>query len=335
MNESLGLSSSRTGNNYAKFDKPVVLITFNRPENTREVLFQISKVKPRELFFISDGPRKDKLGENELVNECRELASLIDWECKVHTKFSTENLGCRRSVSSGLSWVFSLVDEAVILEDDCVPSEDFFYFCADLLNKYRDDSNVGSISGTNLDGHNIGIQKESYYFSKFPSVWGWATWRRVWDGYSDDLRPWKSSFINELTHQQGLVGNARRFWVNKFTMVKMGLIDTWDYQLVFHHWRNGMVSAIPSRNLVSNTGFGPSATHTLQSKSPFANMKTESLIFPLIHPENVAASEQDSLAADKRFSQGRLRFFVELLFALLPKGFARSLATIISRVRSH
>ena len=129
----------------------ILLITFNRPKTTQKVLHAIAQVKPRKLYVVSDGPRSGLKGEVELVQECRNLVSNIDWPCEVITKFSETNLGCKKSVVEGLDWVFSQEDEAIILEDDCVPTSDFFVFCEEMLNVYRLDTRVGSICGSILD----------------------------------------------------------------------------------------------------------------------------------------------------------------------------------------
>ena len=74
----------------------------------------------------------------------------VDWDCEVHHNYSETNLGCRQRVSSGISWVFEQVEDAIILEDDCLPHPTFFAFCAEMLECYRHDQRVSSISGNNF-----------------------------------------------------------------------------------------------------------------------------------------------------------------------------------------
>ena len=63
-------------------------------------------------------------------DDARAVLRQIDWPCDVRINFADYNMGCRRRVSSGLHWVFTQVEEAIILEDDCLADESFFPFCA-------------------------------------------------------------------------------------------------------------------------------------------------------------------------------------------------------------
>ncbi len=131
---------------------PIALIFFKRPEETRIVFNQIKKVKPQKLFLISDGPRNNE--DAEKCAETRKIMENIDWNCTVIKNYSETNLGCRNRVVSGLNWLFDQVDEAIILEDDCVPDETFFYYCEELLEKYRDNHRIMQISGVNFQQEN-------------------------------------------------------------------------------------------------------------------------------------------------------------------------------------
>lgn len=189
---------------------PIVLITFNRPLLTKQVFNVISKAKPSVLFLISDGPRNG--AERKLVEETRQIISLIDWPCKVFRKYSDVNLGCKISVSSGLDWVFSRADRAIILEDDCVPDPSFFTFCDDLLDKYEDNPKIMHITGSFLLGNNS-VSKDSYYFSHFTSVWGWATWRRAWTKYDVAIKDWQNN--SQIVLNQTLKDRRSRDFMNK------------------------------------------------------------------------------------------------------------------------
>jgi len=129
---------------------PVALLIFNRPDLTRIVFDAIAQVKPRQLFIVADGPRCPE--EVIKCQQAREAVKKVEWECEVFTNFSDENLGCKHRISTGLDWVFSKVEEAIILEDDCLPTQSFFYFCQTLLEHYRHDTRVMHISGNNFQG---------------------------------------------------------------------------------------------------------------------------------------------------------------------------------------
>jgi hypothetical protein len=213
---------------------------------------------------------------------------------------SDVNLGCKRRVSSGLDWVFDTVDRAIVLEDDIVPHPTFFRFCDELLEKYADDERVGAICGTNMqDGIKRG--QFSYYFSRYNFAWGWASWARAWKFYDVAVKLWP--FINEEGYFRSLLPNKRSFnyWINIFQDVHQGKIDTWDYQWTFACWANSMLAVLPQVNLVSNIGFGEGATHTIDPFSRVAGIATESMPFPLAHPDFVMRHEIADAYNDEQF----------------------------------
>ena len=118
----------------------------------------------------------------------RAVTEEVDWPCEVERDYADANLGCKRRVSTGVSWVFEQAEEAILLEDDCLPHPSFFRYCEELLERYRDDDRVMHISGDNLRFGRRG--EASYFFSRYPHVWGWASWRRAWRHYDPDLREW-------------------------------------------------------------------------------------------------------------------------------------------------
>ena len=156
---------------------PVAFIIFNRPSLTQIVFNTIRQAKPKQLFVIADGARFPE--EKEKCQQARDIIRQVDWDCEVLANYSDVNLGCGKRISSGISWVFEHVEAAIILEDDCLPHLSFFRYCENLLDYYRDDERVMAIGGDNFQDGNKKTPY-SYYFSKYPHVWGWATWRRAW-----------------------------------------------------------------------------------------------------------------------------------------------------------
>src|SRR5688572_25173576 len=166
---------------------PVALFVFTRPALAARVFEAIRKAKPPQLFLIADGPRDP--ADAPKCAASRALAQQVDWDCEVHTNFSDINLGCGHRIASGLDWVFSQTGEAIIFEDDCVPADSFFHYCDDLLERYRDDRRVMHIAGSSFLPRNCRC-KYSYYFSKYASGLGWASWKRAWDHYNFAMPSW-------------------------------------------------------------------------------------------------------------------------------------------------
>lgn len=280
----------------------VAFIFFNRPEHTRKSFEKIRAARPRRLLLIADGPRESVEGEAERCREVRDyVTSNVDWDCEVLTNFSDRNLGCKRRVSSGIDWVFSQVEEAIILEDDCVPHPDFFRFCEEMLERYRDEKSVMHIGGTNFVNTFAPEQidyKASYYFSRYNHVWGWASWARAWNPhYEVGMESWRDPQTRIRVKESISDPLERLYWSHVFDSTAAGLEDTWDYQWHYAMWKAGGLALIPNVNLITNIGFGEGATHTRAGSSK-ANLPTQSIVFPLLHPGDL--SRNDSLDAVTR-----------------------------------
>lgn len=268
---------------------PVLLLVFNRADTTAKVLDAIRQARPARLYVAADGPRDGRNGEAAQCEETRRVATQVDWPCEVRTLFRPHNLGCRAAVSSAITWFFEHEEQGVILEDDCLPEPAFFAYCDELLDRYRDDERVTSVSGDNFLPATVrDALGESYYFSVFNHIWGWATWRRAWKGYDVNMRDWSQESGKALL-KQVFPRNAplRRIWLGTLNRVASGEIGTWDYQWVYHCWKRGGLTCLPAVNLVSNIGFDERATHTVDGNSQLAGLATQSLTWPLKHPAAV------------------------------------------------
>jgi len=295
----------------------VLLLVFNRPGNTRRVLEAIRQARPGKLYVASDGPRASNLNDESTVSEVRELVTRVNWECELHTLFRTGNLGCKRAVSSAIDWFFEHEQQGLILEDDCLPHQDFFRFCDNLLEKYKYDDRISVITGNNFqNGRSRG--SASYYFSKYNHCWGWATWRRSWKFYRGDIGFWQNWKTSHDWHRLVPDSVERRYWERIFERVQKCEIDSWAYPWTASVWHHGGLTATPNVNLVSNIGFGPESTHTASPDSPYSAMQTTE-IGEIIHPIIVA---QDHCAD---------RFVFETVFGGQFLRYPRALLTIPHR----
>jgi len=268
-----------------KFETPVALFVFNRPDPTRRVFETIAKVRPAKLLLIADGPRDNRQGEAEACQQVRQIVSSVDWPCEVFQNFSERNLGCQERVISGLDWVFSLFEEAIILEDDCLPDASFFPFCQELLDRYRGDSRVAYISGANLVEKHLKTDA-SYFFSQMGGIWGWATWRQEWQRYDRYLSDWPRNRNGGMLSETFDKPQTVAYWTRLFdAMHENRGPDTWDYQWLYTCLKNNSLAAVSSANLVANIGFGPDATHTAKADSRLTP-PAKAVEFPLRHPSN-------------------------------------------------
>jgi hypothetical protein len=308
---------------------PVVLIIFNRPDMTEKVFAEIARIKPRKLLVIADGPRKDYLGEMEKCAAARAIIERVDWKCEIYRNYSERNMRGPWRISSGLDWVFSIVDEAIILEDDTLPTQSFFPYCQKLLKRYRDDERIMHISGNNFLFDKIKLNQDSYYFSKYTFTWGWATWKRAWDCFDISLRTWpyfKSGHALDFISDSR---NEKRYWRKIFEDVYSGDSVHWDYAWLYALWSHGGLSIIPRTNLVSNIGFGKYSTHTLSKHDQKADMKTID-IWELYHPNIFIRNiELDRVAFSNVFKQKN--YLLQAYIAIKERRFSQA---VINKLKS-
>jgi hypothetical protein len=274
---------------------PVVIIIFNRYDNAIQVFEKIKLAQPKELFVIADGPRKNKPGEKEKCEKARSIINMVDWPCNVHKIFADENMGCAKRVTSGLNEVFNTVERAIIFEDDCIPSESFFPYCDELLERYKDNDKIMLVSGNNktfatADDNEKSIGNDSYFFSKQIMIWGWATWKRAWQKMDLQMQSWpeirKSNLINSLYKKT----SWRYYWKSSFDYVYKGHTNSWAFPWVLSVWKEDGLSIIPRVNLIRNAGFTEDATHT-SGESIFESLDYSTLSFPLNVPKTIQRNE--------------------------------------------
>ena len=278
---------------------PILFIIFSRPDVTQKVFDRIKLAKPAKLYVAADGPRKGNVADKEKCAETRNLVlNNIDWDCEVITLLRDENLGCRNAVSQAISWFFDQEEMGIILEDDCLPDISFFKFCQECLLKYKDDDRFFHINGSN---YQLGWQRDAdypYYFTKYNSIWGWASWRRAWKFYDVNIPNWpeikEKRFFLDMSNSE--VDALNRMQI--FDSVYNKKVDTWDYQWTFTIMSQSGICITPNKNLISNIGFGEGATHTTKPNKR-ANLPVESVKLPLNHPKFVIVDA----VSDKRLYQ--------------------------------
>jgi hypothetical protein len=279
---------------------PIVFLIFNRPATTAKVFEEIRKARPKKLFVVADGPRQNNQKDLEGCKEARKIIDNIDWDCEVVKNYSDINLGCKKRVSSGITWVFDNTDEAIFLEDDCLPHQSFFRYCEELLNYYRNDERIMMISGDNFqDGRKI--TDNSYYFSSYSHIWGWASWKRAWQKYDVEMKLWPA--IRKTNYLDYWLSNKKAIahWKEEFRRLYNNKIDTWDFQFLFACWINHGLSILPKVNLVSNIGFGTGASHTGDMNSKASNIPVKEITFPLKHPDFVMRNLEADIYEEENY----------------------------------
>lgn len=290
------------------YSTPILFLVFNRPDQTKKVFEAIRQIKPKHLYVAADGPRASKNGEKEQCAITRKvILDGIDWECEIFTLFRDENLGCGKAVSGAIDWFFENVEEGIILEDDCLPAESFFRFCEELLARYRDNTHIMHIGGNNFQDRYFG-PKNSYYFSNYIHVWGWATWRRAWNLYQFNIPAVIDAKFRHILKQKFSNKFELQSWKNNFEAVGQGKIDTWDVQWVYSIYNNSGIGITPEVNLVSNIGFGEDATHTQWVDINIADLPLQE-ITTVQHPHKIKLNQKaDKVTFKKHFEHGNTHF---------------------------
>ena len=274
---------------------PVAIIVFKRLDATKKMFETVRKAAPQELFIIADGWRNE--AEKEKCLAVREyLESAVDWPCTVRKDYAETNLGLRKRVVSGLNWVFENTERAIILEDDCIPDMSFYHFCNELLERYKDEPRVMQIAAMNVQERNPRFRiSESYYFSQFGEIWGWATWRRAWRLYDERMSAWpdakRSGLLAKRIKDPAVIDHLEyRFDHVHAVGTDRTKSDVWGAQWIFTQLLHDGLSIVPATNLISNVG-DDEGTH-IKKKSVFHRMRTAPLSFPLVHPSEIRVNEE-------------------------------------------
>lgn len=275
-----------------KNDVAVLCIFFARPEQFRKSFECVRKARPRVLLLWQDGPRPGRDDDIENIQKCREIAENVDWECEVYKNYHEKNMGCDPSTHLSHKWAFSIVDKCIILEDDIIPSQSFFPFCKELLDRYEDDERIDRICGQTLYG-GIPDKRYSYFFGRNGSSWGWATWKRVADSWESNYEFLNDSYYLDLARKRF---GHRRF-EKSLSIAKQRKeegIAYWEHIVGFRTTMNSGLVIYPTVNMIENVGTSENATHAPESIAELPKeiqqmfqTCAEDVRFPLKHPPYV------------------------------------------------
>jgi hypothetical protein len=301
----------------SSFLVPIVLIVFNRVDLAQRVFNIVKEKKPKKLYIIADGARSEIEGEELKCVQTRAIFDEIDWPCEITKIYANENLGCGKRIYSGLTEVFKHEQRAIILEDDCVASHFFFQFCDELLDQYADDSRIGMISGNNFIEEEC-IYPESYHFSQFTHIWGWATWRRAWLQYDFNMTGWEEKKAQNWLGSIFKDDRDVKSWERRFNKAAQG--KSWGYQFVYTSIIQNWLCVMPRKNLVKNIGFGKDATHT-HVANPSFQVNESLLTFPLIHPTRFVINKELDEKTQKKVFRDTKKPILKKLMRSIQKRF--------------
>ena len=242
-----------------QLNRAILFLVFNRPQTTKIVFEAIRNAKPVRLYINADGPRQNRQDDVDNIAAVKAIFDKIDWPCEVITNYNTENFGCLNAVSGGISWFFEHEKAGIILEDDCFPDASFFTFCDLMLTRYASNEKIMHIGGNSYQDSNPN-KTNSYFYSRYNHIWGWATWRRAWNLYDPKLEKWPSQKENKLLTTILNYSKAEKYWTKKFDKTHAGEF-VWDYRWTYSIWSNHGLAVLPWNNLVKNIGLDQQSTH--------------------------------------------------------------------------
>lgn len=284
------------------FNTPVLLIIYNRIEETHNLFQIIREIAPSQLYVAADGPNPNVTDD---YKKCLRTRCVIkpEWQCDQHNFFKEEHLGKTQMAYQSISWFFEHVEEGIILFDDTLPHADFFPFCEQLLEKYRNHNDVMHIAGSNFQKKHID-KRFSYYFSAYSYIWGFATWRRAWNNFDLSLQHIENNDFKSYVDLYIKRNKSRKRWMHIFNILKNHNLNYWEFQYNFHIWKNSGYSIIPSKNLIKNVGFSKGRRNIRKL------MRNTQSILPLRHPEGIRLNlEADHRAYKKVFKRATFRVF--------------------------
>ncbi len=307
---------------------PILLITFNRPDHTRQVLQRILEATPKDLYVFQDGARDGNANDALKCQQVRDVISSLTLtfpNTKLHTYFSDINLGCGAGPMTGISWFFDNVEQGIVMEDDCLAHPDFFPYCEELLNRYKD-TPVKFINSTLYDDRwsqalnqqsRITNHKSSYGFSRYMCTGAWASYREVWQGFDLDLRSlnlW--TFVKQVYRLTQDLAEAEYWWyIVRAIQNDSSKKSYWDYQMQIHLFRQSAITIHPAVNLISNIGFDAEGTHTTSNNGD-GNRPT-CPILPLQHPVTMEVNKmRDMHCWAKKKSQGLVKDLLFIIYHL-------------------
>lgn len=284
----------------AEFDVPILLIFFTRVETFEKVFEKVREARPSVLFLACDGPRPNRKDDIENIEQCKQIAQRIDWECTVYCDYAETNMGCGMRPQTAIANAFKKVDKLIVLEDDCVPHDSFFPYMSEMLEKYKDDTRIGLISGFN-HFENWDCGEYSYFYTKVgPMAGAWGSWKRVWDEYTYNITSINNPLVERLLRDEITLPRAKNKKIKLWKDTAAQLVDNknisyWDVQFGFLKFFMSYLSVVPRFSLVSNIGLGAGSTHAENASNSMPSIffaKDRKLEFPLQHPPFIICDRQ-------------------------------------------
>lgn len=302
------------------FNVPILLILYDRIEETHKVFQVLRNIQPAKLYVAGDAAKSGNDLDYKRVYQARSVVQ-PNWDCQLHTLWQDQHLGKSTAIYESIKWFFTQEEEGIILFEDTLPSLDFFTYCEELLDKYRDNSDIYTIGGSYLRRHSkkrynkrMRKNKSSYYFSAYATTWGFATWRNRWEDFSLSMSSYNMEDFSRIVTPYMRDQNQRLYWISRFNIIKKYNATYWDYQINLHVWAHHGLCISPFSNLVTNIGFKK------QRRKIRRRLRRNFYpILPLNHPSETIQNHKDDRYMFKHiYNRAYLYLFKDWLKGILP-----------------
>jgi len=251
-------------------DLSVLIVGYRRADNILKIL-EICKDSGVSNIYISvDGPKSGNVDgiddHTKIQNNLTKFKSTFSGNLTIYLR--ERNVGCAASVMSSCDWFFEQTEYGVVLEDDCLPTKDFFIFAKNIEPRIFNDKEIWLACGTQFAPKVF--TNNSATISQYALTWGWVTSKMKWF----EIR--KSIFENSQKKVKGnprLENNDKVYWEAGARRAYQGFTDVWDSVLVYRMQVENKYSILPPENLITNIGNDFAATHT-KVQNIFLNRKS-------------------------------------------------------------
>ena len=268
---------------------PIAFFAYKRPEHTRrslESLAQNEEAEESELFIFCDASKRQE--DQEGVSQVREVVKSQQWCGKVHIIERENNMGCAKSIISGVTEICEKFGSVIVVEDDLVVSPFFLDYMNTALNLYEH-SCVMQISG-HMFPVKLDVATDAVLLP-FTTSWGWATWQRAWKHFEPQMLGYEKLKSNKLLRYEFELNGSYPY----FKMLEAQInkkIDSWAICWYLSTFMLKGLTLHPAHSLVSNIGVDGSGTHCGSRLAEFETtiLNKKIACFPEVLGENRKAT---------------------------------------------
>jgi hypothetical protein len=255
-----------------------LIVAYRRHENVSKLIDILSNQGVKRIYVAID--RNSPSDLNSLIDVNKTIEVAIEARMKMpeqlRVAIHVENVGCSAAVLSACEWFFENEEFGLILEDDCIPSQEFLTYANYSRKIIETNSDVWLFCGTQFAPYEKSV--DTWSLSKYALIWGWGTSKRNWNQIATSLRKnGMNIFSNDVSFAE------KQYWSVGARRSSSGVVDAWDNILIQRMLSLRKKAILPKYALVSNIGNDSAATHTI-SNSNWLGLKTGSFDPPKAAP---------------------------------------------------